>query len=101
MRMPITDAITSLLSGPASSASSASGPACGGCAAKEIEIQRLNAKVAEQARTIKGLTAIIGLVHQAVAPEVAKAKALKMAGKPGYELKQFVLARKILKIIKL
>lgn len=80
--------------------SSSSGSDCGACAAKEIEIQRLNAKVAQQARTIKGLMALISLVRQVVVPEVAKAKALKVAGKPGYELKQFVLAWKILKIIK-
>lgn len=94
--MPILDAIASLRSG-----SSSSGSGCGACATKDMEINRLNAKVAQQARTIKELMAIIARVRQVVVPEVAKAGAFRVAGKPGYELKQFVLARKILKIIKL
>lgn len=93
--MSIFDAVTSLLPG----GSSASGPSCGACAAKDADIQRLNAEVARQARLIRALNATISLVREQVVPEVAKATALKTVGKPGYDLKQFVLARKILKII--
>lgn len=92
--MSIFDAVTSLLPG----GSSASGPACGACAAKEIEIQWLNARVAEQAKTIKLQAAVIKTVRRLALHNVAGSELQKATNLGHGAFARDKLARMILKI---